>query len=72
MISQPELKNFHNSARSYNDATKPMQAHEVLPSQQFVNAKFKESNTGTGFKHGGKPIVEVAESKGKERNWSNL
>jgi hypothetical protein len=56
----------------YNDAIKPMQAHEVLPSQKFVNAKFKESNTGTGFKHGGKPIVDVAKSNGKEQSVETL
>ncbi len=57
----PEI---HKFGRMYNDAHKPMMAHELLPSQKFINANFGADTAGTGFKHAGKPVAQVGSQPG--------
>jgi hypothetical protein len=50
--------------RQLNDNNPVMMTHQVLPSQLYINTKFSEDNTGTGFKHGGRTVEEVGNDPG--------
>jgi hypothetical protein len=53
-------------ARKCNDNNPVMIPHQVQPSQEYVNAKFGEDRTGTGFKHAGRTVEEVGNDPGDD------